>query len=239
MTDPQSRNSEICRLYVDEGMNQTAIARRFKLSRARVADIIKGAGIQLRPYPALMEDAPQWKGGRLEVHDKERGSSKFLVYRPVHPRSNEQGYVFEHYLEAEECLGRPLTMTEWVFARDGDFHNTSCKNLDVCEQGSPEWKAQYHRYSDEELLEVLCWLAMLLERTPTTVEMDTLTPFYAATYWTHFGSYVNACVRVGLVPNSRGRGPAPELPKEFIEQYAGMGYFETADDLVNHLREVA
>ena len=52
-----------------------------------------------------------------------------LVHNPNHPRANNKDYVYEHYLVAEQILGRPLKDKETVHHKDGNKKITQLKIL--------------------------------------------------------------------------------------------------------------
>jgi hypothetical protein len=54
-----------------------------------------------------------------------------LIYKPEHHRAFPVGYVPEHYLVAEESLGRPLSDDEDVKHINGDTRDNDPKNLKV------------------------------------------------------------------------------------------------------------
>jgi len=78
-----------------------------------------------KPYKNIGEKHHCWKGGRYTM------AGYILVYAPDHPYKNNHGngYVFEHRLVMEECLGRYLTRKEVVHHIDGDRANNNPDNL--------------------------------------------------------------------------------------------------------------
>lgn len=56
-----------------------------------------------------------------------------MLYKPQHPNSNKQGYVFEHRFVMSEHIGRPLTKKEVVHHKDGNTGNNNISNLELCE----------------------------------------------------------------------------------------------------------
>ena len=57
------------------------------------------------------------------------GREYVLVYNPNHPRSNNKGYVYKHYLVAEQILNRPLKKGETVHHKDQNKRNNSIDNI--------------------------------------------------------------------------------------------------------------
>jgi hypothetical protein len=51
---------------------------------------------------------PRWRGGKTMTN------GYVQIKKPSHPRSNNQGYVFEHTLVMEKMLGRKLNRDEVV-----------------------------------------------------------------------------------------------------------------------------
>jgi hypothetical protein len=60
----------------------------------------------------LGENNHCWKGGK---HPRSNEQNEYiLIYYPSHPYKTKTGYVYEHRLVAEKCLGRYLTPEEVV-----------------------------------------------------------------------------------------------------------------------------
>lgn len=72
------------------------------------------------------EGNPRWKGGRW-VH---KGGYVY-VYAPEHPKSNRDGYVYEHRLVMEQTLGRVLTSEERVHHLNGIKTDNRPENLSL------------------------------------------------------------------------------------------------------------
>lgn len=75
----------------------------------------------LREHP---ESHPNWKGGKNI--DK---SGYVLIYNPNHQFSNALGYIREHRLIAEKCLGRNLTKREVIHHINGVKNDNRPENL--------------------------------------------------------------------------------------------------------------
>ena len=75
--------------------------------------------------------ARHWKGGKTV--DK-RGY--ILIYRPSHPYCNNEGYVREHRLIVENCLGRYLNPRECVHHINGITKDNRIGNLKVIKNNS-------------------------------------------------------------------------------------------------------
>lgn len=54
-----------------------------------------------------------------------------MLRAPEHPAADSKGYVREHVLVAERCLGRFLYAHEVVHHKDGDKQNNAPENLEV------------------------------------------------------------------------------------------------------------
>ena len=66
-----------------------------------------------------------WKGGRK----KSRGYIE--LYKPEHPRSDINGYIKEHRVIMEICLGRDLDKSEIVHHKIGIRDDNRIENLEV------------------------------------------------------------------------------------------------------------
>lgn len=73
-------------------------------------------------------DSPSWRGGRYVGTD-----GYVFIYFPEHSRAGIRGYVREHILVAEKCLGRSLTDVEVVHHIDEDTSNNDPANLYIFE----------------------------------------------------------------------------------------------------------
>lgn len=71
-----------------------------------------------------LDKSSGWKGGRTLHQGK-----YWLVYKPQRPCCDNKGYVREHRLVLEECLGRYLRKDELVHHKDGNTLNNNPLNL--------------------------------------------------------------------------------------------------------------
>jgi HNH endonuclease len=76
-------------------------------------------------------DSNNWRGGKWV---DPRGYIR--IYRPEHPRAQDNGYVYEHVLIAEKALGRYLDAKHEVHHFDENPSNNANSNLIVCEDHS-------------------------------------------------------------------------------------------------------
>lgn len=68
----------------------------------------------------------QWNGGRIIA-----GEGYYMVLSKSHPRSNRDGYVYEHILVIEKHLGRSITAEEAVHHINGIKTNNRIENLEL------------------------------------------------------------------------------------------------------------
>ena len=73
------------------------------------------------------EENPNWRGGRTIT---EHG---YVLIRvgTKHHLADVRGYAYEHRIQAEHKLGRPLHPGEIVHHKDGNRRNNSLDNLEV------------------------------------------------------------------------------------------------------------
>lgn len=69
-----------------------------------------------------------WQGGTR--HDKD---GYVLVMKKTHPRSDANGYVFEHILVVETILGKSIPLYVEIHHVDGNKANNTPSNLVVCQ----------------------------------------------------------------------------------------------------------
>ena len=77
-----------------------------------------------------------------------------IIYRPNHPKSNHDGYVYQHIEVAEKKLGRFLKQGEVVHHRDQNRSNNDPDNLIIFASKSDH--TSFHQHDcDETLLQQL------------------------------------------------------------------------------------
>lgn len=72
------------------------------------------------------------------VLEKRTGYVK--IYKPEHHRAMCDGYIYEHWLIAEQILGRPLLKTEHVHHKDRVRNNNNPDNIHVFSSRSEHMK---------------------------------------------------------------------------------------------------
>lgn len=91
-----------------------------------------------KPIPKLQGlHHPLSSGGRKTVH------GYVMVYTPEHPRCDEHGYVYEHWLIMEQVLGRPLQPNEVPHHKNSIRDDNRPENLELFESQSAH--AKYHK----------------------------------------------------------------------------------------------
>jgi len=146
---PPCTSEELYRLYWDEGLTQTEIAKRLGTTQKVIWRAMRKARIPTRkavPQNQKGQENPNWKGGRVLMAQKaERSpfsdSGYWYVYKPDHPHAIKNGYVAEHILVATEQAGRMLQPDECVHHKDLDKHNNKPNNLVICDR---KQHRQYH-----------------------------------------------------------------------------------------------
>lgn len=73
-----------------------------------------------------------WLGGRTVGK-----GGYILLWRPDHPRTQNRGYVAEHRLVMEECLGRYLLPGENVHHKNGNRADNRLENLELWNTSQP------------------------------------------------------------------------------------------------------
>lgn len=81
-----------------------------------------------------MENAANWKGGKF-VRD-----GYVFIKQPSHPHANNIGYVREHRLVMEKCIGRILKPGEVVHHINGKRDDNRIENLVLCKNSSDHTK---------------------------------------------------------------------------------------------------
>lgn len=171
------RNAEMVRLYVDEHMTLEAIGTLFGVTRERVRQIVRRAGI-----------------------------------------------------------GSDVTATNFAFRSEANLMDTACETCGKVMRRQPSEVTRFcsrrcwgraRAMSAEHLLRELRRLALVLDRTPGTLDLVAPHPNHTL-YYQRFGSLAQAQEIAGLTPNTRGARPGcgpgqtrrRPLPDGFREQWA-------------------
>lgn len=121
---------KIVRLYTEQNISQTNIAKLFDCSQATVSRILIRNGIEPQKFDYRGENHPSWRGGRTS-----NGKGYIMVWidvtDPYYNMASSIGYVLEHRLVMAKHLGRSLTSDESVHHIDGNTQNNDISNLQL------------------------------------------------------------------------------------------------------------
>jgi len=123
---------EMGRLWNDEGLSQTGIAKRFGTTQSIVSSVLRSVGITPVARHAVRcgEDHPSWKGGRSAD-----GNGYILIHLSgddqMASMRSRSGYVREHRLVMARYLGRPLRRSESVHHINGIRTDNRLENLQL------------------------------------------------------------------------------------------------------------
>lgn len=226
--DTAARNRRIAE-RLRSGDLYDAVAEDYGISRQRVGQIARAAGIEPRRN-GMGEESWSWRGGHRRT-----GLGYMSIYAPEHPRANAN-YVLEHILVAEQKLGRPLRSGEVVHHLNGVRDDNRPENLEVLTVGEHS-RLHNLRYSEALLLDWLRWVALKVNHTPLSAQLREHLPVWFVTYHDRFGSYTKAAHQAGLTPNGRGgagHGGTP-LPLNFRKQYGHLLQYATPEALADAL----
>lgn len=142
--------------WYQEGMTLQEIGDRLGRDFRLVHKTLKKHGVPMRPRGWCNQSGDRnvaWKGGRYT--DKH---GYLLVLKPDHPMANNNGYVREHRLVAEEILGRFLSPEEVVHHKNDDPSDNRPENLMVyatnAEHLSETLKGKIPRWTEEGLARI-------------------------------------------------------------------------------------
>lgn len=119
-------------------------------------DLVKGEprrflkGHSVRLNRRTGKDSPSWRGGRIVYNH--RNTSYVRIKLPEHPRSGNNGYVYEHVLVAEKVNGGPLPEGAVVHHVDFDGLNNNEDNLMIFPSSTDHLKfhAKLRRLENEK-----------------------------------------------------------------------------------------
>ena len=131
------REDGLRRKFEDEDLLLCQIAELCEVSLTTISRWAARFEIrEVRPYSGDRhgQNNPYWKGGRY----KDKGSGYIMVYQPEHPQANSKGYLPEHRLKMEHCLGRPLESNEKVRHKNNKKDDNRLANLELFVLGRPK-----------------------------------------------------------------------------------------------------
>jgi len=135
----------ICEIYLSEKLSQRKLACRLGCGVKLIENALKRQGNKSRSHSESVRGKlnPRWKGGRItEYH------GYIYRYKPHHPFTNKDGYVFEHRLVMEEHIGRHLSINEVVHHKNNNCADNDIKNLILFKGQSDH--ARWHKTAKEE-----------------------------------------------------------------------------------------
>jgi len=135
----------ICEIYLSEKLSQRKLAHKLDCGVRLIENALRRQGHKSRSHSESVRGNlnPRWKGGRIV-----EGRGYIYRYKPNHPFSNKDGYVFEHRLVMEEHIGRYLSIDEIVHHKNNNRADNDIKNLILFKGQSNH--ARWHKTAKEE-----------------------------------------------------------------------------------------
>lgn len=121
-------NNILIDLYVNQHKTCKEICRMYGLSSgssSNLSRMLKKMGIEIRKD--VGENHHNWKGGRII-----KGDGYIGIWQPNHPKSDNQGYVYEHTLVVEKEINRQILKNEEIHHINLDKKDNNISNLCLC-----------------------------------------------------------------------------------------------------------
>lgn len=112
---PKEKQKEIVKRYKN-GESATSIGKDMGHHTTTITRILRRNGCSTGYKKG--KDHPSWKGGKVN-----KGDGYVGIWKPDHPRADNQNYVYEHTLVMEEKIGR-------LPKKDEKVHHINCNKKD-------------------------------------------------------------------------------------------------------------
>lgn len=121
-------DNKLIELYVKEKKNCKEICRMYGLSTKSSSNVgikLKKLGVKIRKDAG--KNHHNWKGGKII-----KGAGYIGIWNPNHPKSDNQGYVYEHTLVVEKQIHRHLKKNEEIHHINMNKKDNDIDNLCLC-----------------------------------------------------------------------------------------------------------
>jgi len=124
---PEKLQKKMVKLF-NKGISAIKIAKELNLCTRSVTRVLKRKGCKMKSGKGSEHSG--WKGGRgLKC-------GYWTIYYPGHPRTLNNGRVFEHIIILEKYIGRMISKKEPIHHIDFNRQNNEIKNLYLCKNNS-------------------------------------------------------------------------------------------------------